>query len=100
MPSLLDITGTIALITSIIGLSPQVYMVYKTKSAGDISILMLINYLIGSIAWVLYGLETNSSFVLYSNYLGSGVTLLLIAQKIYYDKRQGNSMSPGVTTQR
>lgn len=81
-----DIFGTIACTTTIIGLIPQVYKTYITKSADDISMLMLINYLICSIAWIIYGYSTKSSFVIYSNYCGLITSIILIWQKIYFMK--------------
>ncbi|MEY2392831.1 PQ-loop domain-containing transporter [Wolbachia endosymbiont of Tettigetta isshikii] len=42
--------GFIALITSLIGLLPQVYKAYFTKLTCDISMLMLVNYLICSLS--------------------------------------------------
>jgi len=79
------IFGIIACITTIIGLIPQVYKTYITKSAGDISMLMLINYFICSIAWVIYGYSTESSFVTYSNYCGLITSIILIWQKLKYE---------------
>ncbi len=36
---------------------PQIYKIYKTKSAKDLSIITYIILTIGSIVWVLYGIE-------------------------------------------
>jgi MtN3 and saliva related transmembrane protein len=86
-----NISGFIALITSLIGLLPQVYKSYKIKSTEDISMLMLINYLICSIAWVIHGLCQNSNFVVWSNIVGTIISIISIAQKQYYDKRLRNA---------
>ncbi|WP_339042602.1 SemiSWEET family sugar transporter [Candidatus Lariskella endosymbiont of Hedychridium roseum] len=77
----------LALITSCIGFIPQVYKSFVIKSASDISMLMLINYFICSISWVIYALYQYSAFVLISNVIGTAVSLISIAQKCYYDKR-------------
>ncbi|MGL9779855.1 MAG: PQ-loop domain-containing transporter [Wolbachia sp.] len=55
--------GFVALITSLIGLLPQVYKAYVTKLTRDISMLMLVNYLICSLSWIGYGLYQSSIFV-------------------------------------
>ncbi|WP_265033222.1 SemiSWEET family sugar transporter [Wolbachia endosymbiont (group A) of Sicus ferrugineus] len=55
--------GFIALIASLIGLSPQVYKAYITKVTRDVSMLMLVNYLICSLSWIGYGLYQSSIFV-------------------------------------
>ena len=79
------ISGIVALITSFIGLLPQVIKSLKTKSTADLSMLMLINYLICSLAWILYGLGTTSFFVLMANVAGFVISLLLIVMKKRYD---------------
>ena len=79
--------GTIAFVTSLIGLLPQAYKAFKTRSTDDISQLMIINYLLCSLAWIIYGLYIHSSFVLFSNIVGLFTSLLLMWQKKYYDKK-------------
>jgi MtN3 and saliva related transmembrane protein len=86
-----NIFGFIALITSLIGLLPQVYKSYKIKSTEDISMLMLMNYLICSIAWVVHGLCQNSDFVVWSNIVGTLISIISIAQKHYYDRLRTNA---------
>lgn len=78
--------GTIALVSSIIGLLPQIYKSFKTKSTNDISMIMLLNYLVCSISWIIYGICTNSSFVVWSNIVGLITSTISIIQKKYYDK--------------
>jgi MtN3 and saliva related transmembrane protein len=82
-----NFSGSVALVTSIIGLFPQVYKSYRTKSTEDISMLMLVNYLVCSIAWIIHGIYTNSKFVVYSNVVGSVLAGISIIQKVVYDKK-------------
>ncbi|RZI47476.1 PQ-loop repeat-containing protein [Rickettsiales endosymbiont of Peranema trichophorum] len=79
--------GYIALITSLIGLLPQVWKAYVTRSTRDISMLMLVNYLICSVAWIGHGIYIDSSFVVSSNVVGLVISIISIIQKCYYDKR-------------
>lgn len=85
-----DIAGIIAVITSMIGLLPQVFKAVKTRSTTDVSMVMLINFLICSIAWIIYGGYANSIFVEVSNICGLFSCLILIMLKMYYDKRVVN----------
>jgi MtN3 and saliva related transmembrane protein len=85
------ISGSAALVTSIIGLFPQVYKSYKTKSTEDISMVMLVNYLVCSIAWIIHGVFTNSKFVIYSNVVGTIVSAISVMQKIIYDEGNRNT---------
>ena len=78
--------GTIAFITSIIGLLPQSYKALKTRSTDDVSMFMLINYLACSVAWVAYGMCIHSAFVLLSNAFCALSSFVLMLQKIYYDR--------------
>lgn len=83
--SIVMISGSVAFITSFIGLLPQIFKALKTKSTQDISMLMLINYLLCSLAWIIYGGLTDSMFVFTSNVVGFLVSLLLILLKRRYD---------------
>lgn len=87
MSTLVMLSGIIALITSFIGLFPQIIKSLQTKSTQDLSMIMLINYLICSLAWIIYGLETTSFFVLLANVVGLIVSLLMIFLKKYYDAK-------------
>lgn len=80
-----NLFGSIALVTSFVGLLPQIYKSYKIKSTQDISMAMLINYCVCSVAWVVYGLSTQSSYVVLSNVFGLAVCLTSIFQKVHYD---------------
>ena len=87
MLSIQTFFGIIALVTSFIGLLPQSYKAFKTRSTMDISMLMLLNYLVCSAAWIVYGLQTHAGFVIASNVVGLLSSLLLIMQKCWYDQR-------------
>lgn len=80
------IFGSIAFFTSVIGLLPQIIKATQTRSTQDISMMMLVNYLICAIAWIIYGGCSNSIFVLSSNILGSLSSLILIFLKLSFDK--------------
>ncbi len=54
---------------------PQIYKVYKTKSAKDLSLLTYIILAAGSIVWVLYGIELMNAPILIMN----GLALLEFA---------------------
>ncbi|HJD56619.1 MULTISPECIES: SemiSWEET family sugar transporter [Rickettsieae] len=87
MYSIEEFFGYIALITSLIGLLPQVYKAYITKSTHDISMLMLVNYLTCSVAWIVHGYCQGSIFVVLSNVAGLIISIISIIQKCYYDAR-------------
>jgi MtN3 and saliva related transmembrane protein len=78
--------GTIALTTTIIGNIPQVYKSYRTKSTGDISMVMLINYLVCSISWLAYGIIEKTEYVIWSNLVATVIAVICIIQKLHYDE--------------
>ncbi|PWY56752.1 hypothetical protein DGG96_04915 [Legionella qingyii] len=85
--SIVLFSGCVAFVTSFIGLLPQIIKSLKTRSTQDLSMIMLVNYLICSLAWIIYGSSTDSFFVISSNVVGLIVSLLLILLKRYYDAR-------------
>ena len=82
----IDIIGTIASITSVVGFLPQIYKNHKTKSVEDLSALMLLNFLLCSLAWVLYGVLTDSLYVLVTNVACLCASGLLMGQKMYFQR--------------
>lgn len=85
--SIVMLSGIVAFITSFVGLLPQIVKSLKTRSTQDLSMIMLINYLICSLAWIIYGSSTDSFFVIASNVVGLIISLLLILLKRHYDTR-------------
>ncbi|MDR0630713.1 MAG: hypothetical protein LBF70_01630 [Holosporales bacterium] len=79
--------GYIASVSTVIGLIPQTIKSFKVKSTIDVSMVMLINFLVCSVSWAIYGKLTNTCFVLWSNIFSTMVAITSIIQKKYYDKR-------------
>jgi len=82
-----SVFGTLAMITSFIGVMPQIYKAFQTKSTQDVSMLMLLNYLLCSFSWLVYGLQNDLGFVISSNVVGTVVCLVSVLQKWYYDSK-------------
>jgi len=80
------VLGFIASITSVISLIPQIVKSYKTKSVGDLSILMIVNFLISSISWALYGILIDAVSVWATNIVMSVFAIILMKLKFKYDK--------------
>jgi MtN3 and saliva related transmembrane protein len=90
MNSLEYIFGSLAFITSFIGLIPQSIKSLQTRSTGDLSIVMLVNYAICSFSWIIYGWIIGSSFVLFSNVVGLVTVFILMMQKWRYDAEKSS----------
>lgn len=88
MTSLTDVLGLAAGILTTVSFVPQVWRIWKTKSANDISWGMFIIFALGNVMWFIYGLSLSALPILAS----SGVTLLLacaiLVMKYQYAKAQ------------
>ena len=81
----MTLLGYIASIAGVsMGLSslPQVYKIYKRKSAADIS--KFTHFIIGASIWLLYGIEINSIPIILSNFIGILTNGLILVGCYYY----------------
>ena len=65
---------------------PQIYKIYKTKSAKDISTTTYAILTVGSIVWVLYGIEIMNIPVLVMNGLALFEFILILIGCYFYGK--------------
>jgi MtN3 and saliva related transmembrane protein len=72
--------GTITSITFI----PQVLQIWKTKSAKDISILMLSLLIIGVSLWLAYGIVVKDIAIIYTNSMVLAMSLLMLYFKFRF----------------
>ena len=75
-----EIIGLVAAALTTSAFIPQVYKVYKEKSAVGISLTMYLIFFVGLSLWLFYGYLVNSISIVIAN----GVTLILAAIIIYY----------------
>ena len=84
MLMLVDIIGFLAAFTSTISLIPQVIKMLQTRSVEDISIWMIINFLLTSILWILYGFMITSWSVWLTNIFMLIFAIIMIYLKVKY----------------
>lgn len=88
MPSIIySIAGSIAVCATVIGMIPQVFKSLKTKSMEDVSLVVLINYFITSVSWLIYGIGISDNLIIWSNALGVVTSSTLLTQKFIYKRR-------------
>lgn len=83
----MTLLGYIASIAGVsMGLSslPQVYKIYKRKSAADISKFTHFIIVIGASIWLLYGIEISSIPIILSNFIGILTNGLILVGCYYY----------------
>jgi MtN3 and saliva related transmembrane protein len=71
----INLIGTLAGTLTTVAYIPQVSKTWKTKSAGDISLLMFLLLNSGVLLWVIYGILLRAIPIIISN----GITLILSA---------------------
>ncbi|QLG87319.1 SemiSWEET transporter [Chitinibacter bivalviorum] len=86
-PASIEILGLLAGTLTTISFAPQVWQVWKSKSAKDISLGMYSLFVLGVAMWLGYGLLVGSAPV----YLANTITLILagavLVMKVIFDRR-------------
>lgn len=82
-----DIIGFAAGFFIAVSMIPQVVKSYKTKSVEDISFLMLIIIMIGTLLWTIYGILIKSLPIIVMDGFGFLINLILIFIKLQYGKK-------------
>jgi len=73
--------GTITSITFL----PQVVQVYKTKSAKDISLSMVLLLTLGVAMWLAYGILILNAAIIYTNAMVLAMAIILLYFKWKFD---------------
>ena len=64
------------------------YKTWKTKSAEDVSLIMLILFITGLICWIIYGSKINSTPILVANVITFIFNFSILILKITYRDRK------------
>jgi len=76
--------GMLAAICTTIAFIPQVYKIYKTKHARDLSLPMYILFSVGVLLWLVYGIIINSLPVILANGITFILCLYILAMMVKY----------------
>lgn len=76
--------GFLAGTLTTIAFVPQLTKTWRTKSAGDISFLMLLTFCTGVFLWIVYGLLFHSVPVLITNVVTFILAAAILALKLKY----------------
>jgi MtN3 and saliva related transmembrane protein len=82
MPVFTEIIGYIAAVFGTALMLPQVYKSYKTKRVNDISISMLIVYILNCTSWEIYGILIHSMPVIICNLLALIIGIFQMVLKL------------------
>jgi MtN3 and saliva related transmembrane protein len=81
---LIDILGWIAGTLTTIAFFPQLLKTWTTKSAKDVSLVMMITFCVGVFLWLVYGLAIDAMPVVVTNSVTLILALLILILKIKY----------------
>ena len=78
----IDLFGFLAAFLTTIAFLPQLYKTWQTKSAEDVSLVMLILFITGLFCWIVYGLNINSIPILVANIITFIFNFLILILKL------------------
>ena len=71
---------------------PQVWKIWSTRSARDLSWGMVAVFTVGTFLWLLYGINVGSTSIMAANAITFGLSLAICIMKLLFDKTAtGNS---------
>jgi MtN3 and saliva related transmembrane protein len=82
----METLGYIAGILTTVAFIPQVFQIYKTKSAEDVSLAMFLLFTTGIVMWLIYGITANAFPVIAANAVTLLLSLLILYLKYKYRK--------------
>ncbi len=77
-----------------IAMIPQVYRLFKLKSAHEISLTFTLLFLVGGLFWLTYGILTNSPSITYANSVNIVLVALMLFAKLKWGKEPANEKHP------
>ena len=83
----IDFFGFLAAFLTTIAFLPQLYKTWETKSADDVSLIMLILFITGLFCWIIYGLKIKSFPILIANVITFIFNFSILILKLSYNKK-------------
>tara|TARA_Y100001968_G_scaffold270827_1_gene262175 strand:- start:373 stop:648 length:276 start_codon:yes stop_codon:yes gene_type:complete len=83
----IDLFGFSAAFLTTIAFLPQLYKIWQTKSAEDVSLIMLILFITGLICWIIYGSIIHSTPIVFANVVTFMFNFSILILKITYRKK-------------
>ncbi len=86
-----ELVGWGAALLTMFGFVPQILKIYRTESAADVSLVMLLQFSLGMFLWLLYGLYIEDRILIVSNTIS--FLSLLVATGLYMKYRKNRASS-------
>ena len=79
-----DYLGYVGVVTGSLTFVPQVYMAWKTKSVGDLSLWMILILLVNVLIWLVYGITGKDKAMILANLIILALSLLMLYFKLTF----------------
>lgn len=80
----IEIVGYVAAVLTTVAFFPQVWRTYRSKSASDLSILMLVMFTLGVFLWLIYGVARGSIPIAAANAITLAQSIFLVVLRLRY----------------
>ncbi|ALF54553.1 hypothetical protein BCD64_18155 [Nostoc sp. MBR 210] len=80
----LTILGLVAGALTTIAFLPQMFKTWKSKSAKDVSFVMLITFMSGLLLWLVYGIALQALPIIIANAISFIFNLIILCLKLKY----------------
>ena len=81
-----SLLGFVAGALTTVSFWPQLWKTWRTKSAGDVSLGMLLTFSVGVLLWLLYGALLGAWPIIVTNMITVLLTLTILILKLRYDR--------------
>ena len=82
-----EILGFLAAFLTMFGFLPQVIKIYRTKSVKDLSLLAIIQFMLGIFLWLIYGIHLKNVVIILANSVTFLVLLAALVLFLKYSKK-------------
>lgn len=86
-PDAADLVGYVAATLTTAAWVPQLVRTWRTKSADDLSLGMLAAFTLGVLLWLVFGIARDSRPVIAANAVTLVLSLVLVALRVAYRRR-------------
>ena len=82
-----EIIGFLAALLTMFGFLPQVIKIYRTKSVKDLSLLAVLQFMVGVFLWLIYGIYLKNFVLILANSVTFLILLAALVLFIKYNKK-------------
>ncbi|MBU1905916.1 MAG: SemiSWEET transporter [Candidatus Omnitrophica bacterium] len=82
-----EIVGFLAAFLTMFGFLPQAIKIYRTKSVKDLSLLAILQLMLGIFLWLIYGIYLKNFVIILANSVTFLILLATLVLFIKYNKK-------------